>query len=51
MHLLALFFPPVFGFGFILYFLPAILAFARRRAYGQAATVGCVSRFSGIGRK
>ena len=26
MHLLALFFPPIFGFGFILYFLPAIIA-------------------------
>jgi hypothetical protein len=31
MHLLALFFPPIFGFGFILYFLPAILAFARSK--------------------
>jgi hypothetical protein len=30
MHLLALFFP-VFGFGFVLYFLPAIIAFARSK--------------------
>jgi hypothetical protein len=28
-HLLALFFFPIFGFGFLLYFLPAIIAFAR----------------------
>lgn len=31
MHLLAFFFPPIFGFGFILYFLPAIIAFARSK--------------------
>lgn len=31
MHLLAVFFPPVSGFGLILYFLPAILAFARNK--------------------
>lgn len=31
MHLLALFFPPIFGFGFVLYFLPAIIAFARSK--------------------
>ena len=29
MHLLAFFFPPIFGFGFVLYFLPAIIGFAR----------------------
>lgn len=31
MHLLGLFFVPIFGFGFILYFLPAIIAFARSK--------------------
>lgn len=30
MHLFA-FFLPLFGFGFVLYFLPAILAFARSK--------------------
>jgi len=30
MHLLAFFFP-IFGFGFVLYFLPSILAFARNK--------------------
>jgi hypothetical protein len=29
-HLLAFFFP-IFGFGFVLYFLPAIIAFARSK--------------------
>ena len=31
MHLFAFFFFPIFGFGFVLYFLPTILAFARNR--------------------
>lgn len=31
MHLLALFFFPIFGFGFVLYFLPSIIAFARNK--------------------
>lgn len=31
MHLFAFFFPPIFGFGFILYFLPAIIALARSK--------------------
>jgi hypothetical protein len=34
MHLLAFFFPiffPIFGFSFVLYFLPAIIAFARSK--------------------
>jgi len=31
MHLLALFFFPIFGFGFVLYFLPAIIAIARSK--------------------
>ncbi len=30
MHLLAFFFP-IFGFGFVLYFLPAIIALARNK--------------------
>ena len=31
MHLFAVIFVPVFGFGFLLYFLPSILAFARSK--------------------
>lgn len=31
MHLFAFFFFPVFGFGFVLYFLPAIIALARNK--------------------
>ena len=31
MHLFAFFFFPIFGFGFVLYFLPSILAFARHK--------------------
>jgi len=31
MHLIALFFPPIFGFGFVLYFLPSIFALARSK--------------------
>jgi Superinfection immunity protein len=31
MHLFALFFFPLFGFGFVFYFLPAIVAFARSK--------------------
>lgn len=31
MHPLAFFFLPIFGFGFVLYFLPAIIAFARSK--------------------
>jgi T4 superinfection immunity protein len=29
MHLFAFFFLPIFGFGFVLYFLPAIIGFGR----------------------
>jgi Superinfection immunity protein len=39
MHLLALFFPPVFGFGFLLYFLPAILGFAHTKRDAGAILV------------
>lgn len=31
MHLFALFFFPIFGFGFVMYFLPSILALARNK--------------------
>jgi len=31
MHLLVFFFPRIFGFGFVLYFLPTIIAFARSK--------------------
>ena len=31
MHLFALFFFPIFGFGFVLYFLPSILALAHNK--------------------
>jgi len=31
MHLIALFFLPIFGFGFVLYFLPSIIGFARSK--------------------
>lgn len=31
MHILALFFPPFFGFGLVMYFLPSIIALARSK--------------------
>jgi hypothetical protein len=31
MHILSVFFLPFFGFGFLMYFLPTILAFARNK--------------------
>ncbi len=31
MHLLPGFFPPFFGFGFVMYFLPSIIALARSK--------------------
>ena len=31
MHIFAFFFLPIFGFGFVFYFLPAIIAFARSK--------------------
>jgi hypothetical protein len=31
MHILSVFFFPFFGFGFLMYFLPTILAFARNK--------------------
>jgi hypothetical protein len=38
MHLLA-FFLPIFGFGFILYFLPSIIAFAKSKRDAGAILV------------
>lgn len=38
MHLLS-FFVPIFGFGFVLYFLPAIIAFARSKRDAGAILV------------
>lgn len=31
MHLLPMFFFPIFGFGFVMYFLPSIIALARSK--------------------
>ncbi|MBZ5678541.1 MAG: superinfection immunity protein [Acidobacteriia bacterium] len=31
MHLLSVFFFPFFGFGFLMYFLPSLIAFARNK--------------------
>lgn len=39
MHLLALFFFPIFGCGFVLYFLPAIIAFVRNKRDASAILV------------
>ena len=40
MYLLAFFFfPPIFGFGFVLYFLPTIIAFARTKRDSAAIFV------------
>ncbi len=39
MHLLALFFPPIFGSFFLFYFLPAIVAFARSKRDAGAILV------------
>ena len=49
MHLLA-FFPPIFGFGFILYFLPAIIAFARsKRDAGAILVLNLLLGWTAIG--
>ena len=39
MHLAAFFFPPIFGFGFVLYFLPAIIALAKSKRDAAAILV------------
>lgn len=39
MHLLAFFFFPIFGFGFLFYFLPAIIAFVRSKRDAGAILV------------
>ena len=50
MHLLALFFAPVFGCGFILYFLPAIIAFARgKRDAGAILVLNFLLGWTAIG--
>lgn len=50
MNLLALFFPPIFGFGFILYFLPAIIAFARsKRDAGMILVLNLFLGWTAIG--
>jgi len=45
MHLLAFFFFPIFGFGFVFYFLPAIVAFARSKR--DAGTILVLNFFLG----
>lgn len=45
MHLIAFFFLPIFGFGFVLYFLPCILAFARSKR--DAVSIFVVNLFLG----
>ena len=39
MHLLAFFFFPIFGCGFLLYFLPALIAFGRSKRDAGAILV------------
>jgi hypothetical protein len=39
MQLLGFFFPPIFGFGFVLYFLPSIIALARSKRDTAAIVV------------
>ena len=39
MHLIAFFFLPFFGFGFVLYFLPSIIAFAHGKRDGVSILV------------
>ena len=50
MDLLAFFFPPIFGFGFILYFLPAIIAFGRsKRDSGAILVLNLLLGWTAIG--
>lgn len=50
MHLLAVFFPPIFGFGFVLYFLPSIVAFARsKRDSGAILVLNLLLGWTAIG--
>jgi hypothetical protein len=49
-HELAFFFPPIFGFGFVLYFLPAIIAFARsKRDAGRILLLNFLLGWTAIG--
>lgn len=50
MHLLGFFFFPIFGFGFILYFLPAIIAFGRsKRDSGAILVLNLLLGWTAIG--
>jgi len=49
-HELAFFFLPIFGFGFVLYFLPAIIAFARsKRDSGRILLLNFLLGWTAIG--
>ncbi len=49
MHLFAFFFP-IFGFGFVFYFLPAIIAFARsKRDAGSILVLNFLLGWTAIG--
>jgi hypothetical protein len=50
MHLIAFFFLPIFGFGFVLYFLPSIIAFARsKRDAGSILILNLLLGWTAIG--
>jgi hypothetical protein len=50
MHLFGFFFFPIFGFGFVLYFLPAIVAFARsKRDAGSILVLNFLLGWTAIG--
>jgi hypothetical protein len=50
MQLLAYFFPPIFGFGFVLYFLPSIIALARgKRDTGAVVILNFFLGWTAIG--
>lgn len=50
MHLLGFFFFPIFGFGFILYFLPSIIAFGRsKRDSGAILVLNLLLGWTAIG--
>lgn len=45
MHLLGMFFPPFFGFGFVMYFLPSIVALLRNKR--DILAIGLLNFFLG----
>jgi hypothetical protein len=50
MHDLGFLFFPIFGFGFVLYFLPSILAFARsKRDWGAILILNLLLGWTAIG--